>query len=69
MSYANLFENSLFTCSRSDTKGAATATDRIIILSDINPFEKFSHQTTVETLDFNFVQSMTDFFLGSSNDN
>lgn len=48
-----------------DTKGSATATDRIVILSDINPFEKFANNGDVESLDFKFVNKSTKFFIGS----
>lgn len=47
-----------------DTKGSATATDRIVILSDINPFTKFKKRD-VESLDFKFVRESTKFFIGS----
>jgi len=47
-----------------DTKGNATATDRIVFLSDINPFEKFSNKLEVEQLDFKFVEKSTKYFIG-----
>ncbi|MES2680106.1 MAG: DNA methyltransferase [Bacteroidota bacterium] len=47
------------------TKGNATATDRIVFLSDINPFEKFEDSADVEKLDFRFVQKSTKYFLGN----
>jgi DNA modification methylase len=46
-----------------DTKGSATTTDRIVFLSDINPFEKFKDNEDIEILDFDFVQSSTDSFM------
>jgi DNA modification methylase len=47
-----------------DTKGNATATDRIVFLSDGNPFEKFSETTEVEKLNFKFVEKSTKYFIG-----
>lgn len=48
-----------------DTKGNATATDRVVFLSDINPFEKFAQTTEVEKLNFRFVEKSTKYFIGS----
>jgi len=47
-----------------DTKGNATATDRIVFLSDINPFDKFSDKQEIEQLDFKFVEKSTKYFIG-----
>ena len=47
-----------------DTKGNATATDRIVFLSDINPFEKYSETAEVEKLDFKFIEESTKYFIG-----
>lgn len=47
-----------------DTKGNATATDRVVFLSDINPFEKFADITEVEKLNFRFVAKSTKYFIG-----
>jgi hypothetical protein len=47
-----------------DTKGGATANDRIVILSDINPFEKFASQKDVELLDFEFIEEISKLFMG-----
>ena len=47
-----------------DTKGNATATDRVIFLSDGNPFEKFAETTEVEKLNFRFVEKSTKYFIG-----
>ncbi len=46
-----------------ETKGSATTTDRIVFLSDFNPFEKFKDNDDIEILDFDFVQSSTDSFM------
>lgn len=48
-----------------DTKGNATATDRVVFLSDINPFEKFEETTEVEKLSFTFVRKSTRYFIGN----
>lgn len=48
-----------------DTKGNATTTDRVVFLSDINPFEKFEGITEVEKLDFRFVVESTDYIIGN----
>lgn len=47
-----------------DSKGKATATDRVIFLSDINPFEKFANNDEVNRLDFDFVEASTKYFIG-----
>lgn len=47
-----------------DTKGSATATDRIVILSDINPFDKFKLNKEIEPLDFDFILESTKQFIG-----
>jgi DNA modification methylase len=47
-----------------DTKGNATATDRIVFLSDINPFEKFEDNDEVKKLNFRFIQKSTKYFIG-----
>ena len=48
-----------------DTKGSATATDRIVILSNINPFNKVRHPKGELALDFKFVEDSTKYFLGN----
>jgi hypothetical protein len=45
-------------------KGSATANDRIVILSDINPFEKFSRKKDIELLNFKFIEKSTKKFIG-----
>lgn len=47
-----------------DTKGKATATDRVVFLSDINPFEKFQEIADIEKLNFKFVEKSTKYFIG-----
>jgi DNA modification methylase len=47
-----------------DTKGNATATDRVVFLSDINPFEKFADNDEVEKLNFKFIEKSTKYFIG-----
>ncbi|HEX9929311.1 MAG TPA: DNA methyltransferase [Pyrinomonadaceae bacterium] len=47
-----------------ETKGSATATDRIIVLSNINPFKKFENNIYVEPLNYEFVKESTRFFVG-----
>jgi site-specific DNA-methyltransferase (adenine-specific) len=47
-----------------DTKGNATATDRVVFLSDINPFDKFSDNKEIEQLDFKFIEKSTKYFIG-----
>lgn len=46
-----------------ESKGSATAIDRIVILSDINPFEKFTADGGFETLDYEFVLESTKSFI------
>lgn len=46
-----------------DTKGSATATDRIVIVSDINPFEKFKDKEGVEQLSFDIIEEATRNFI------
>ncbi|MGC4059286.1 MAG: DNA methyltransferase [Chitinophagaceae bacterium] len=48
-----------------ETKGSATATDRIVILSDINPFEKYSQKEGIEILDFDLIQNITEKFISN----
>lgn len=45
-----------------DTKGGATTIDRIVILSNINPFDKFINNNK-SILDYNYVKNSTDKFL------
>lgn len=47
-----------------DTKGNATAIDRIVFLSDSNPFEKFKINSNIEPLDFDFIEKSTKYFIG-----
>ena len=47
-----------------DSKGNATKTDRVVFLSDINPFEKFADNDDVEKLDFKFIVKSTKYFIG-----
>ena len=47
-----------------DTKGKATATDRVVFLSDINPFEKYADNDDVEKLNFKFIEKSTKYFIG-----
>lgn len=46
-----------------ESKGSATAIDRVVILSDINPFEKFKTDGSYDTLDFDFVMKSTKSFI------
>lgn len=48
-----------------DSKGSATATDRIVILSDINPFDKDRSEEGLEMLDYDYIRECTKFFIGS----
>jgi len=48
-----------------DSKGTATATDRIVILSDINPFDKDRTDKNIEILDYEYIMECTKFFIGS----
>lgn len=52
-----------------DTKGSATTTDRIVILSDINPFIKFKHVIDVQPLEFSFIEESTHAFLANGKGN
>ena len=47
-----------------DKKGIATTTDRIVILSDINPFEKFDNKNNIEKLNIDSVNELTNYFIG-----
>jgi len=47
-----------------ETKGRATATDRIVILSDINPFEKNKRMNGKSVLTYKLIQESTKHFLG-----
>ncbi len=47
-----------------DTKGKATATDRIVILSDINPFEKNYRMNGKSILTYELIKESTRHFLG-----
>jgi len=47
-----------------DSKGNATSTDRVVFLSDINPFEKFADTADVEKLNFKFIEKSTKYFIG-----
>lgn len=49
-----------------ETKGSATAIDRIVIFSDINPFEKFANQENIQPLDLQFVEESTRAFVGGN---
>jgi hypothetical protein len=48
-----------------ETKGNATTTDRIVFLSDINPFEKFSQNKEIEPLNFKFIEKSTKSIIGT----
>lgn len=52
-----------------ETKGNATTVDRIVFLSDINPFQKFSKAKGIEKLDFRVVERTTKYFIGSKSTN
>ena len=47
-----------------DTKGNATATDRVVFLSDINPFEKFAKCKDIQPMDFKFIEKSTKYIIG-----
>ncbi|RYE57987.1 MAG: hypothetical protein EOP48_04600 [Sphingobacteriales bacterium] len=49
-----------------ETKGSATAIDRVVIFSDINPFEKFANKQAIQTLDLQFVEESTKAFIGGN---
>jgi site-specific DNA-methyltransferase (adenine-specific) len=48
-----------------ETKGIATTTDRIVILSNINPFIKFKGRSEVEALNIRNIDKMTKTFIGA----
>lgn len=48
-----------------DKKGVATTTDRIVILSDINPFDKFKNKNGIEKLNLESVEGLTKYFIGT----
>lgn len=50
-----------------ETKGMATATDRIAILSDINPFEGNNRLNGKSVLNYELIQESTIHFLGKVN--
>ena len=47
-----------------ETKGKATATDRIVIVSDINPFEDNTRLNGKSSLTYEMIQESTKHFLG-----
>jgi len=47
-----------------ETKGKATATDRIVILSDINPFEKNERLNGQSIITYELIKKSTQHFLG-----
>lgn len=47
-----------------DTKGNATATDRVVILSDVNPFTGQKDIGEMDKLDYRFIQKSTKYFIG-----
>jgi site-specific DNA-methyltransferase (adenine-specific) len=47
-----------------ETKGKATATDRIVILSDVNPFEKNYRMNGKSILTYELIKESTKHFLG-----
>lgn len=49
-----------------ETKGKATATDRIVILSDINPFVNNTRMNGKSILTYKLIQESTKHFLGDS---
>ncbi len=50
-----------------DTKGKATTVDRIVILSDINPFEKNYRLNEESSLSYDLIMESTKQFLGDLN--
>ncbi|ARV11724.1 restriction endonuclease [Gilvibacter sp. SZ-19] len=48
-----------------ETRGKATATDRIVILSDINPFENNNRINGKSVLTYKLIQESTRHFMGS----
>ncbi|MDY0143610.1 MAG: DNA methyltransferase [Bacteroidales bacterium] len=49
-----------------ETKGQATAIDRIVILSDINPFQNNERMNGKSILTYKLIQESTKYFLGDS---
>lgn len=49
-----------------ETKGKATATDRIVILSDINPFVRNNRLNGESVLTYKLIKESTKFFMGNS---
>lgn len=47
-----------------ETKGSATTNDRIVILSDTNPFTSGPKTEGLEKLDFKFIKESTKYFIG-----
>jgi len=47
------------------TKGKATATDRIVILSDINPFKKNQRLNGESVIAYDLIKESTEHFLGN----
>ena len=48
-----------------ESKGKATTTDRIVILSDINPFEKNKRLNGESILAYKLIKESTKHFLGN----
>ena len=51
-----------------ETKGEATATDRIVILSDVNPFKDNKSLNGKSTLTYEMIKESTKYFMGDSVD-
>ena len=49
-----------------ETKGKATATDRIVILSDINPLENNMRLHGESVLTYEMIKESTKYFMGDS---
>ena len=49
-----------------ETKGKATATDRIVILSDTNPLENNNRLNGKSTLTYEMIKESTKYFMGDS---
>ncbi len=47
-----------------ETKGKATATDRIVILSDVNPFENNQRLNGKSVLTYDLIKESTKHFMG-----
>ena len=47
-----------------ETKGKATATDRIIILSDVNPFENNQRLSGKSVMQYDQIKGSTKHFMG-----